>query len=153
MAVSVADIITCLDEIAPFAVAESWDNVGLLIGERNRAVNSILVALDPTCQLLDEALQHGADTVLTHHPVIFKPLLTINTADPTGNFLEKALSARLTVLACHTNLDSAERGVNDILAQRLGLIDLTPLIPAARSPAKSMREHAEGAGMPPLLSH
>ncbi len=140
MPVTVADIITCLDGIAPFSVAESWDNVGLLVGDQNRSVTSILVALDPTSQLLDEAIGLGADTVITHHPALFKPLLSINTADPTGIFLEKALSARLTVVACHTNLDSAEHGVNDALAERLGLIDLVPLIPA---------DHAtsEGVGM------
>jgi putative NIF3 family GTP cyclohydrolase 1 type 2 len=107
MPVTVADIITCLDGIAPFSVAESWDNVGLLVGDQNRSVTSILVALDPTSQLLDEAIGLGADTVITHHPALFKPLLSINTADPTGIFLEKALSARLTVVACHTSHPSS----------------------------------------------
>lgn len=92
MTVTIKDIIKCLDEIAPFTMAESWDNVGLLIGDQRREVISLLIGLDPTNRLLDEALEIGADTVITHHPAIFKPIPSINTADPAGSFLEKALN-------------------------------------------------------------
>ncbi len=130
MALTVQDIISCIDETAPFAIAESWDNVGLLVGDKNRLVSSVLVALDPTSRLLDEAVAKGADMVITHHPAIFKPLPNIDTADPEGQFLEKALVNRLSVLACHTNLDSAREGVNDTLARLLGLEQTTPLVPS-----------------------
>lgn len=140
MSVTINDIIGCLDEIAPFAIAESWDNVGLLVGDRGREVSSVLVGLDPTNRLLDEAIAAGIDTVITHHPAIFKPIPSIDTSDPEGQFLEKALSNRISVLACHTNFDSASRGVNDALAELLGLQDSRPLIPSASHPS-------DGSGM------
>lgn len=140
MSATVSDILRCLDEIAPFNIAESWDNVGLLIGEKGREVSSVLVGLDPTSRLLDEAIAGGMDTVVTHHPAIFRPIPSINTADPGGKFLEKALVHKINVLACHTNFDSASTGVNDALASLLGLEEIRPLIPSASHPA-------EGAGM------
>ena len=135
MPVTVNDIIGCLDDIAPFAIAESWDNVGLLIGDRKREVSSILVGLDPTNRLLEEAIAANIDTVITHHPAIFKPLPSINTADPGGKFLEQALSNRINVLACHTNFDSVHRGVNDILAELLELQEIKPLLPSNTHPS------------------
>lgn len=139
MAVTIKDIIKCLDEIAPFAIAESWDNVGLLVGNRNREVRSILVGLDPTMSLLDEAVTVGADTVITHHPAIFKPIPFIDTAEPAGKFLENALSNNINVFACHTNFDSVAPGVNDELANLLGLENISPLIPESS-------QHIDGAG-------
>jgi len=138
--VTIKDIIRCLDEIAPFAIAESWDNVGLLVGDRGREVASILVGLDPTNRLLDEAIENGADTVITHHPAIFKPLPFIDTADPTGRFLEKALINGINVFACHTNFDSVSLGVNDALATLLQLENIQPLLPSSSHPV-------DGAGM------
>jgi dinuclear metal center YbgI/SA1388 family protein len=140
MAVTISDIISCLDDIAPFGMAQSWDNVGLLIGDRRREVKSVLVGLDPTNRLLTEALDKGADTVITHHPAIFKPFPFVDTAEPSGSFLETALVSKLNVLACHTNFDSAVGGVNDALAELLGLVELSALVPAEAN-------GAEGAGL------
>lgn len=140
MTVTLSDIISCLDEIAPFSMAESWDNVGLLVGNRNRGVGAILIGLDPTNALLEEAIQQGADTVVTHHPAIFKPIPSINTAEPAGKFLEIALTNQINVLACHTNFDSAAHGVNDALAGLLGLQEISPLVP-------SITHQTENAGM------
>lgn len=128
--VKITDVMSCLDEIAPFAMAESWDNVGLIVGDRRRTVCKVLVGLDPTNRLLEEAVTCGADTVITHHPAIFKPIPSIDTADVNGRFLETALSGKLNVIACHTNFDTVSRGVNDALAELLELTDLEPLIPA-----------------------
>ncbi len=128
MAVTIKDISKCLDEIAPFSIAESWDNVGLLVGDRSREVQRVLVGLDPTLKLLDEALSCGADTVVTHHPAIFKPVSAIDTAEPSGRFLEKALKNQLNVFACHTNFDTIAPGVSDVLARLLGLEDIRPLV-------------------------
>lgn len=140
MVITIQDLITCLDKIAPFSMAESWDNVGLLVGNRNREVRSILVGLDPTNRLLTEAIETGADTVITHHPAIFKPIPSIDTAEPAGSFLETALSAHLNIFACHTNFDSVALGVNDVLAELLGLQHIRPLVPSVSHPS-------EGAGM------
>ncbi len=129
MTVRIKDIIAELDKEAPFSLAEDWDNVGLLVGSPEQEIRSVLIGLDPTNTLMDEAISRGADTIITHHPVIFRPLPNINTASPEGKILEKALSNRIAIIACHTNLDSAFEGVSDILASSLGLTGLMPLIP------------------------
>lgn len=136
MTVSIKDIISALDREAPFSLAEDWDNVGLLVGSPEQEIRSVLIGLDATNALLDEAIARGADTILSHHPVIFRPLSNINTASPEGRILEKALTHHIAIIACHTNLDSAQEGVSDILAAKLGLQDLTPLLPAAGDPEK-----------------
>ncbi len=130
MTVRIRDIIAGIDQEAPFSLAENWDNVGLLVGSPEREVGTILIGLDPTNALVDEALARGADTIITHHPVIFRPLSAIDTSSPEGRVLEKALANRLAIIACHTNLDTAGNGVSDILAAELGLSDLTPLLPS-----------------------
>ena len=140
MIVTIEDISKCLEQIAPAAIAEPWDNVGLLVGDQDRTVRSILVGLDPTLSLLEEAITLGADTVITHHPAIFKPLPAINTAEPSGKFLETALKQSITVFACHTNFDSVVPGVNDILMELLGISSSHPLIPSTSQPL-------DGAGM------
>ena len=140
MIVTVTEIIKCLNEVAPFALAEPWDNVGLLVGNQHREVKSVLVGLDPTLGMLEEAIATGADTVITHHPAIFKPIPSIDTSEPAGMFLEKALNNHITVFACHTNFDSVAPGVNDMLAGLLGLENVSPLIPNEPQPTN-------GAGM------
>lgn len=131
MEITVAELIKGLDEIAPFEMAESWDNVGLIVGDLSRRASAILVGLDPTNRLLDEAIAREADTVITHHPAIFKPIPHIDISDPSGKFLEKALTHKLNIIACHTNFDSVHEGVNDILAQLLHLQEISPLVPVS----------------------
>ncbi len=133
MPTRISEIISCLNEHAPFTLAESWDNVGLLVGDAARSVTSILIGLDPTCNLAEEAINRGADAIITHHPLIFKPLPAIDTASPTGRFIEMAISHRICVIACHTNLDSADNGVSDILANAVGLDRVQPLLPSSAS--------------------
>ncbi|MCG6930563.1 MAG: Nif3-like dinuclear metal center hexameric protein [Desulfofustis sp.] len=140
MGITIADLMSCLDEIAPFTMAEAWDNVGLIVGDRRRDVQTVLVGLDPTNRLLDEAIDRRADTVITHHPAIFKPIPVIDTAEASGRFLETALSGRLNIIACHTNFDAVCGGVNDVLAAGLGLTNLQPLVPASQT-------SADGGGM------
>lgn len=130
MTVTIRDIIAGIDRETPFGLAETWDNVGLLVGSPEQEVRKILLALDPTTALVDEAVARGADTIITHHPVIFKPLPRIDTSSPEGSLLEKALIHHIAIIACHTNLDSSKEGVSDILASELGLTDLTPLHPS-----------------------
>lgn len=153
MPTRISDIISCLNEHAPFALAEPWDNVGLLIGDSSREVSSILIGLDPTSTLAGEAIAKGADTIITHHPPIFKPLPAIDTATPTGRFIEMVISGRISVIACHTNLDSAATGVSDALARAIGIIGLRPLLPnpAGNTPGHGMGRI--GTMEKPLPSH
>lgn len=127
---TVKDLLKALDGIAAFGLAEKWDNVGLMLGNPKQAVQGILVALDPTEEVLAEAREIGADCIVTHHPLIFHPLKTINTGQPLGRFLHRALTDQIAVIGCHTNLDQIAGGVSDVLAASLGLEDLRPLLPA-----------------------
>ncbi len=137
MAVIVKDILEKLNLEAPFNLAESWDNVGLLVGNPDQEVTGLLAGLDPTNNLVNEALIKGCNTIVTHHPVIFKPLSTINTSSPEGKLLEKALSNKIAIIGCHTNFDSAEEGVSNFLGQQLGLDDMRPLIPTEDDSART----------------
>jgi dinuclear metal center YbgI/SA1388 family protein len=129
MNIKLIDLLNGLDQIAPATLAESWDNVGLLIGDPQRETRSLLLGLDPTLSLLEEAISCGADTLVTHHPCIFHPLPSVHITTPTGAFLEKALAHKINVVACHTNFDSAGTGVSDALGSLLGLENLQPLRP------------------------
>lgn len=129
MVLFIQDIIDILQEIAPFELAESWDNVGLLVGNPNAQAHSMLVALDPTFSLFDEAEARGANVIITHHPAIFHPLKSLRTDQPIGRFLSEAVKKKIHIIACHTNLDSAVGGISDIIAERLGLLNISPLVP------------------------
>lgn len=131
MSVSIHDLLASLDLLAPFSLAENWDNVGLLVGSPDAAITSILLGLDPSLRLLDEAISQGANTIITHHPLIFHPLTAVITDTPVGIFLEKALAHTINIISCHTNLDNAAGGTSDALALALGLTGLTPLRPGA----------------------
>lgn len=129
MAVQLSLLLEGLERIAPPSLAEEWDNVGLLVGDRSREVSTILLALDATLPLLEEAIERGVDTIITHHPCIFRPLHAIDLTTPGGIFLERALAQQINVIACHTNFDSATAGVSDALGALLGLDALCPLRP------------------------
>lgn len=126
---SVRDLMTILDQLAAPTLAESWDNVGLMVGEPGHEISGILVALDPTPGVLAEAKHRGCNTIVTHHPLIFKGLRSIRTDRPEGKILSLALLDRLAIIGCHTNLDKAAGGVNDMLATRLGLLDCRSILP------------------------
>ncbi len=118
---TVQDIFDFFDEKAPFASAEEWDNPGLLVGDPHREVGRVLVALDATAGAVDTAVALGADLIVTHHPVIFAPLKRLD-----ANSLPYRLAHEgIALIAAHTNLDKAAGGVNDTLAERLGLENVT----------------------------
>lgn len=130
MTIYISDILQSIELDAPHNLAESWDNVGLLVGDKSREVTKILVGLDPTTSLLEEAISIKADTVITHHPLIFKPLSAVDTSAPTGKIIELALKNNISIIACHTNLDSAVDGVSAAFAKELNLQIEKPLIAA-----------------------
>ena len=118
---TVQEIYAFLQGRAPFDTAEGWDNPGMLVGDPHREVNRVLVALDATTGAVDTAEAVGADLIITHHPVIFAPLKRL-TAD---SIPYRLAATGISLIAAHTNLDKAEGGVNDTLAARLGLTDVT----------------------------
>jgi dinuclear metal center YbgI/SA1388 family protein len=109
-----------IEELAPKKLAESWDNVGLLIGDGSSKVNKILVCLDATEWVIEEAIEQNVDMIVCHHPIIFGSLKRI-TADTTlGRKIIKLISKGISVYSAHTNYDIARDGLNDIFAKYLG---------------------------------
>lgn len=116
----VEDIVFHLDEIAPFDTAEEWDNCGLLVGSYDQEVKRIYIALDVTNAVIEDALSFGADLVITHHPLIFKPMREILS----DSVVYKAIASGMSFIAVHTCLDKAEGGVNHCLASKVGIKNL-----------------------------
>lgn len=119
----VEDIYNYMEEKAPFASALSYDNVGLLVGGMKQEISTVLLALDITSMVVEEAKQQGAQLIISHHPVIFQPLRQLGTDSVPYCLAACGISA----LCCHTNLDLAVGGVNECLALCLGLEKPRPL--------------------------
>jgi len=134
-AATVADLLGALEELAPAALAEEWDNVGLVVGSDDAPAARVLVALDLRESVLDEAEAGGFDVILTHHPPIFPSLTSVTDRTAVGRLVTGAIRRGISVVAAHTNLDSAAGGLNDIMAGLLGLRDTRPLAPAASDPS------------------
>jgi dinuclear metal center YbgI/SA1388 family protein len=128
----ISDFEAILETLAPRALAEPGDNCGLLIGDRRAPVRRVLVALELTEPVLVEAIAGGYDTVLTHHPLLFSPLTSVVESRPRERMVREVVRRGMNLLAQHTNLDSAERGLAAVAADALGLENVTPL---RRSPA------------------
>ena len=117
----VSDILKAVEQLAPGYMKMDWDNVGLLCGDPDQEVTKILVALDPFEDVAREAHEIGAQLVLTHHPLIFRPCKSVTESDPVGRTLRYMIKQDISAINAHTNLDCAPGGVNDVLAERLGL--------------------------------
>lgn len=113
---TVKQISDFIASIAPWELAESWDNVGILV-DSGQEVHKVLVCLDITLEVVQEADEMGCEMIVSHHPVIFKPLQSIESATPVFLLIQKNISA----ICAHTNLDVAHGGVNDVLAETLEL--------------------------------
>jgi len=124
----VKDIIGLMEDIAPGNLAEDWDNSGLQIGDRNWPVNKVLVALDPSPPVLQSACEKNADLLITHHPLMFKPLKNLILDTPLGKIIDLSVRHRLAIFSAHTNLDSVKGGLNDFFAEKIGLKNLSLLV-------------------------
>jgi dinuclear metal center YbgI/SA1388 family protein len=127
MKVTVADIIKVMENIAPAHLAEDWDNVGLQVGEKSWVVKRIMIALDPTPEVVHEACESNADVLITHHPLIFSALKRVDFSTPLGNIIRLAGNHKTAIYSAHTNLDNAKNGLNDILAKKIGLKEIQVL--------------------------
>ena len=115
---------------APKELAADWDNVGLLVGDPEQEVKKVLIALDITEGIVEEAAELGAELIVAHHPVMncaWHPVQTLRADDPLGRKLRTLVKKDISAICMHTNLDAAEGGVNDALAEKLGLLDISPL--------------------------
>lgn len=122
------DLERSIEALVPRALAEPWDNVGLLVGRRGIEVRKVLVALDLTEDVVVEAVTGDYQAVITHHPLIFAPLKRVTDRDRVGVYVTQLVAADVVLFACHTNLDAAPGGLNDLVARELGLADLWPLV-------------------------
>jgi len=118
------DVMTFIEQIAPCELAEEWDNVGLLLGDKEGKVENIMLCLDITTASVKEALENKVDLMVTHHPVIFRSLNKLLASDPKGKILYSLIKNGISVYTAHTNLDLAVSGVNTHLANALRLKDI-----------------------------
>ncbi|MBQ7045797.1 MAG: Nif3-like dinuclear metal center hexameric protein [Clostridia bacterium] len=120
----VQDVFEFLNSQFPTALAEGFDNVGLLVGDKSATVTGILVCLDCTHTAIEKATEQGANLIVTHHPIIFSPLKNIRE----NSLVFKLIKNGISVISMHTNLDVAENGVNDCLCNALGFNNTEPLV-------------------------
>ena len=124
---TVKDIYQFIDHIAPFETQMSFDNSGFLVGRGDTQVNRMLVALDITEEVVEEAVQLGCQLIVSHHPVIFHPARSVTDESVNGRILLALTENRIAAICAHTNLDAAQGGVNCCLARRLNLLEIEQL--------------------------
>ncbi|MDX8335269.1 MULTISPECIES: Nif3-like dinuclear metal center hexameric protein [Cetobacterium] len=112
-------LISFLEDKFPAFLSEEWDNVGLLVGKRDLKINGILLSLDITEKVIDKAIECGANLIITHHPMIFKPMKNITTDSLTGKKIIRLIENGISVYSMHTNLDSGKNGLNDFLGENI----------------------------------
>ncbi len=122
---TIETLIKLLDGIAPFSFAETWDNSGLQVGDLSWPVRKVMVCLDVSYDVMEAAEQWGADLVLSHHPLIFKPMKCIYFGSVTGKIILKAALGKISIISLHTNFDKADKGLNDLFASIVGLSDIS----------------------------
>lgn len=125
MPVTIADVFKRINEIAPFELCEEWDNVGVLAGSMNSPVERVLLALDLNSAVLQEAIDKRAQLIVTHHPILFRGRKNLREDDPEGKLLCGLIRNNIGLIAAHTNFDNAFPGVNDALAAKLGLTEVS----------------------------
>ena len=123
-------ILGAIQQLAPWELAESWDQVGLQVGRGDQQVHKVMVALDLNPQVINEGISGKVDGFIVHHPLIFKPLSQLNTATPLGRMISDLIKNNFFLVAAHTNVDKASGGLNYDLATRFGLTSIQALEPA-----------------------
>ena len=120
----VREVTSVIEAFAPLSLQESYDNSGLIVGRYDDEVSKILLAVDVTEEVIDEAVEQGCDMIITHHPIIFQPVKRFNSASPAERCVEQAIRRGIVLYAAHTNLDSTPQGMSWRVAQILGLKDV-----------------------------
>lgn len=137
-AATLADVVRLLERRYPPSTAESWDAVGLVTGDPAQTVARVLFAVDPVAAVVDEAAEWRADLVVTHHPLLLKPVHSIAATTFKGALLHRLVLGGIGLYTAHTNADAASGGVADALAEALGLVETGPLDAA---PAEALDQH------------
>ena len=122
---TVQDLYNMVDRFAPFSTQAEGDNSGFLVGSSSQEVSCILFALDVTQAVIDEAVSLGANLIITHHPLMFSPVRSLTDTDYEGRLIRRLTRENISLISAHTNLDQAPGGVNDTLAERCGLTEIS----------------------------
>ena len=133
MSVTCRDVFGLIEKLAPLKLAEKWDNPGLQVGEPGQEVRKVLLALDVNEKVVQEAVEKGVQLIVSHHPLIFTPIKSLDLEQPAGRLLKLLIEKRIAVYSAHTNLDVAQGGVNTALAAKLGLENPTLLNPTGQN--------------------
>ncbi|NNC83256.1 MAG: Nif3-like dinuclear metal center hexameric protein [Flavobacteriales bacterium] len=121
----ITDIVSFLEELAPPAYQESYDNAGLIIGSMDQELTGTLICLDSTEEVVQEAIEKGANLIIAHHPILFKGLKRLNGKNYVERTIIRAIKNDIAIYAIHTNLDNVRGGVNEMIADKLGLVPKT----------------------------
>lgn len=131
---TLAEVTAALEQIAPLRLAADWDAVGLLVGSRRATISRVMTCLTLSEAVAREAVQHGVDMIVSHHPLPFRPVGRITDDSATGRVLLGLLGSGIAVWSSHTAWDSAEGGINHQLAEFMHLTNVVPLEPDAVEP-------------------
>ena len=123
-----------LDRFAPTRLAEDWDNVGLLVGDERAEIARIMTCLTITPETVQEAIESQVNLIVAHHPLPFRPIKKLTTGQTATRMLLQLIQAGIAVYSPHTGFDSAQGGINQMVCDKLGLVNVQPLIPIAGEP-------------------
>ena len=147
--ITIKDVTSYLETIAPLDLQESYDNAGLIIGDESTEVKGILICLDSTEEIIEEALKNRCNLVIAHHPIVFSGLKKLNGKNYVERTVIKAIQNNIAIYAAHTNLDNIRQGVNAKICERIGLKDCKILSPKrnllgfwSRMPARVTRSQS-----------
>ncbi len=149
MSVRVREVIDALEEFAPLPLQESYDNAGLQVGLTEAEVSGVLLCLDVTEEVVNEAMELGCNMIVSHHPLLFRGLKTISDTDIVQRCVRLAIQNDINIYSAHTNLDNTADGVNYVIAEKLGLVDVEMMMPrrVMVSMGGRQREVMAGSGM------
>ena len=123
------EIINSIESVAPRSAQEEWDNSGMQVGDTGRDIQSVLLTTDVTSEVVDEAIEHGCQLIISHHPLLFRPLKQVCGQTPQARIVEQAIKHDIAIYSAHTSLDSVSGGINTRLADILGIRDLDEPMP------------------------
>ena len=118
----VFEVCELIENIAPLSLAESWDNVGLLVGSYNADITGVVIAVDLTENVINDSIAKNCNMIITHHPALFEPLHSLKDNDYVSNLLMKCIKNNINVYSAHTNMDMSDMGINFEMANRLGIV-------------------------------
>lgn len=123
------ELISKINEFCPEDIQESWDNSGVQIFTGNDEIEKVLISMEVTSEVIDEAIVNEVDLIITHHPLIFDPIKSVDCNKVTGNLIQRLIASDINVYSCHTNFDKIFGGNNDFLGNVLGIDSVAPKYP------------------------